>query len=307
VATSGFLLGLCLEPCDGEAEGPFCITVGGCSYGSGTPLQGIIEGAEVTLSHAGSGYTETRTTDAAGVACFTPTAGAASYAYTVTPPSGSGYAAKSGTIAYTPGLTNLGISLDADGDHVCVPCCERPVPKSLSAGTIVGDIPLAYGLIPALPPLPLGWFGPGDGYGWYASVTSLHPDAIPASAPTSNCATPSDCASRPYATSATGDTVTVKYWFWCDGGTWRAAKSHPIRVAWDPTDENPCDKRAYPAASSGIGMNEAVGASSTDCNPLNVSFAFVGSGVSYIYGCGLSTTSGVAPLGGWAEVVSLTP
>lgn len=336
MATSGFLLGLCLEPCDGEPPpGPFCITIGGCLYGAGTPGLDTIEGAEVTLSHAGSGYTETRTTDAEGKACFTPGAGTASYAYSVTPPSGSGYAAKSGTLSYTSGQTSDGINLAADSSNVCVPCCSKPVPKALAAGTALGTLSLAYGTMPTGPALPLGYGYPGDMLGWYGEVTGYLAAATDQSGLSTVPCPPipgddgmpciygrNDAASNYLgADLPTGGTITWKYWLFCDPNTgkWVMVKAGFWIAAWFPQDQadcspplslNACWVEALLAGSSTRGVDEAAEATpGYTCGPLNLSFSFVRTAVRYNSVTIFSGTPFFSDpaLPGWAETVTVTP
>lgn len=135
----------------------------GCT---GVPLSG----ASVSLSQAGVEVASCSSAAVTGECTLDVPAG--TYDVTITPPSGTPYAAYSATLSHTCGETTT-VSLDADSDSQCIigcgPCSIYPKEITItwnraagpsSTGTAFGDETLVYSSDPLLFPIAGGhWLG----------------------------------------------------------------------------------------------------------------------------------------------------
>lgn len=130
----------------------FCVQVNGCG---GLPLPG----AMATITNSFAGETLSGTTDGSGMACFVPTTNWAGSNWTLNA-SKAGFASNSTTGQFngcimTPCLAT--IALAADADHACCGVCADVLPKTLTANTEFGAIPLTFSLIGPFPPNICSW------------------------------------------------------------------------------------------------------------------------------------------------------
>ncbi len=217
-----FIWCCCFDP----DEPPTCettinVTVLGCEV-IDTPVDNVIEGATVNLKVA-TITVDTDATDVDGLAqvATTQVVGTAAV-LEIIGPSGWGYATQTRNVTLNCTTQNITITLVPDSDHVCVPCCESPVPKTLPVVTTLGSGNAIWG-----------------GSFWEVQVTGTRDVWSCEGTSTSPC----DCSFGPGSTLlaytiASGTTYCLVR-LRCDGTTWKlsAADGRAARYTGCFTDD----------------------------------------------------------------------
>lgn len=208
---------------DSQGMIPCPVAVLGC-------LNAGVSGADVTLSQAGTPIAS-GTTNVAGRLCVSIPNG--TYDVAITPPSGSGFAAYTGTITYSG--TQQNITLSADADHVCTTCCNDPIPKTLYTTDSLGTHTLTW-----------------DGTNWKGTATTTGYGPVQG-----------DC-------TTTGP-MTVSYSFGCSSGRWSftigwagIACQTTLGDQYAQDSNDPIWNFPYLATGTGAIL--------TSCSPLAISF-----------------------------------
>lgn len=247
----------------------FVVLAVGCTSGA-------VAGCAVTISQGGTTI-GSGTTDASGTVRFTVPHG--TYDVAITGPSGAGFAVFSASVAFTCTTSDMTYTanLAADSSHVCVSCCNYPVPKTLTLTDGLGSRTLTYsatgttGIFFTITP------------GWYASTTY---------------------GATTYVTgggdvcTADGSSVPIGYMLQCGTGGFIYAMNWPgTNCGSGPCTTVYASTITFPAEN--IGGQAGSTLVSLTCYPFNLSFTVPTSAA--IPGC-----SGVGTPGG-GGTVTITP